>query len=304
MKASTDRTTALTSGSKLIVLPDWRQLAYVECGPKDGRAIVVCHDLPGSRLQQHPDRALATRLGARLIYFDRPGFGMSTEQRGRLFRHGAKDIADLANALGIERFAIAAIGGGAPYALACAAAMPERVTHVAIAASYVPPDLITSAVHWRLRAKLALARRAPALLRAFLKKNSFRAHHDPYHYLDRWAHSLGACDTEVLADLPLLGQYEYDTREAFRQNTVGTRADLSALAQSWNIAYEQIRCPIAFWHGALDAVVPVAVARRFAESLPQAQFHEIAEAAHFVWYRHWQPMLEFSIGSAATASVE
>jgi pimeloyl-ACP methyl ester carboxylesterase len=301
MNAATERGVALTSGTKLIVLPDWRQIAYVECGAKDGRAIFVCHDLPGSRMQQHPDRALADRLGARLIYADRPGFGMSTEQRGRGFRHGAKDIADLANALEVERFAVIAIGAGAPYALACAAAYPERVTCVGVAATYVPPDQITSGAHWRLRAKLALARRAPSMLRAVLKKSSFRAHHDPYHYLDRWAHSLGERDTEVLADLPLLGQYEYDTREAFRQYTVGLRADLIALANPWNIAFSDIRCRLGFWHGAQDAIVPAAAAKAFAAGLPQAEFHESADAAHFVWYGQWPAMLEFILAGDAPA---
>ena len=38
-----------------------------------------------------------------------------------------KDVVALANALGLERFAILGGSGGGPYAAACAAKIPERL---------------------------------------------------------------------------------------------------------------------------------------------------------------------------------
>ncbi|MGW0706482.1 alpha/beta fold hydrolase [Streptomyces sp. NPDC002643] len=43
----------------------------------------------------------------------------------------AADVAQIADALGIGRFAVVGRSGGAPHALACAALLPDRTTRVA-----------------------------------------------------------------------------------------------------------------------------------------------------------------------------
>ena len=56
-----------------IVLADGRTLAYEEFGSTDGSPVVLFHGLPGSRLfLPGPTDA------ARIITFDRPGYGEST----------------------------------------------------------------------------------------------------------------------------------------------------------------------------------------------------------------------------------
>lgn len=285
----------LAEDMRIAVLADWRQLSYAERGVAEGAALFVFHDTPGSRLQQHPDHSLAFASDFHLIHPDRPGCGMSTPQAARDFGDWARDVAQLADQLHVQRFAIAAIGGGAPFALACAAHLPERVTRVALASSYVPPQLLGGA-YWRLRLKFLLARRWPGLLRAALKKDSYRARNDIEQYLRRLASHLGPHDAAVLADPALRAQYEQDAREAFRQSTRGLRADLRLLAHPWDIPLQQIRADTAFWHGAEDRIVPVASARALAAQLPQAAFHEIPAAGHLLWTAQWPAMLKFLRG--------
>ena len=55
------------------------------------------------------------------------GYGESTQLRGRNFETVADDIEDLANALGVDKFYIAAVSGGGPFALATAALLPLRL---------------------------------------------------------------------------------------------------------------------------------------------------------------------------------
>ena len=56
---------------QLFELPDGRHLAYDEVGAADGTPIVYLHGTPDSRLSRHPDAAVASALGVRLIAIDR-----------------------------------------------------------------------------------------------------------------------------------------------------------------------------------------------------------------------------------------
>jgi pimeloyl-ACP methyl ester carboxylesterase len=50
----------------------------------------------------------------------------------------AADVASVADALGIEQFAVMGHSGGAAYALACAALLPERVLAAVCASGLAP----------------------------------------------------------------------------------------------------------------------------------------------------------------------
>ena len=80
------------------------------------------------------------RRGIRLITYDRPGYGRSTRHHGRSVADAARDIADIADALGIERFAVVGRSGGGPHALACAALLPERTARIAVLVGFAAPD--------------------------------------------------------------------------------------------------------------------------------------------------------------------
>ena len=76
----------------------------------------------------------------RLIAPDRPGVGLSGLQPNRTLLDWPRDVESLADALGIERFAVLGWSLGAPHALACAYGIPERVTRTATVGGPVPLD--------------------------------------------------------------------------------------------------------------------------------------------------------------------
>jgi pimeloyl-ACP methyl ester carboxylesterase len=49
-------------------------------------------------------------------------------------------VSQLADELGWRRFAVMAVSGGGPFALACAQALPERVLAVSLASSLGPVE--------------------------------------------------------------------------------------------------------------------------------------------------------------------
>jgi pimeloyl-ACP methyl ester carboxylesterase len=71
------------------------------------------------------DAAVAS-LGIQYLVVDRPGFGGSDPHPGRTVTDFADDVEQLADALGLDRFAVVGVSAGAPYAPACAWAMRWR----------------------------------------------------------------------------------------------------------------------------------------------------------------------------------
>src|SRR6185312_12557012 len=71
--------------------------------------------------------ASAAERDIRWVSHDRPGYGRSTPQPGRDVASAAADVASIADALGIDQFAVMGDSGGGPHALACAAVWPGRV---------------------------------------------------------------------------------------------------------------------------------------------------------------------------------
>ena len=111
-------------GGRVLRLADGRRLGFAEYGASGGQPLLFFHGTPGARLVAGFAHQSALRLNVRLIAPERPGFGRSDFQAGRRILEWPDDVAALADALGLERFAVAGVSGGAPYALACAWRLP------------------------------------------------------------------------------------------------------------------------------------------------------------------------------------
>ena len=100
-----------------IILRDGRQLAYTEHGDPSGKHVFLIHGNPSSRLMRHPDESIVTSLGARIITADRPGYGRSDFQPNRKLLDMPNDIAQLANAMGINKFSVFGVSAGGKQAV-------------------------------------------------------------------------------------------------------------------------------------------------------------------------------------------
>jgi pimeloyl-ACP methyl ester carboxylesterase len=111
--------------------------AWATTGDEHAPTVVYLHGTPGSR-DDVPYRDVVTDIGARLLTFDRPGYGASPAlPDASLLDVARRALADI-DALGVGRFAVLGWSGGGPHALACAAFAPERVTAVGLLASWAP----------------------------------------------------------------------------------------------------------------------------------------------------------------------
>src|SRR6266508_3190901 len=88
-----------------IALDGDRRLHAYDTGG-DGVPVFWHHGTPNIGAPPQPLFAAAKRLGLRWVSYDRPGYGGSTPVRGRDIASAAADTARVADALGIDRFAV------------------------------------------------------------------------------------------------------------------------------------------------------------------------------------------------------
>ena len=117
---------------RLLTLPDGRRLACAEYGDPNGLPVLALHGTPGSRLMFALANGAARVRGIRLIAPERPGYGLSDYRPSESLARIAEDLSAVADAYGLDRFAIIGVSGGAPFAVAAAASMPDRISLLAL----------------------------------------------------------------------------------------------------------------------------------------------------------------------------
>jgi pimeloyl-ACP methyl ester carboxylesterase len=260
-----------------ITLPDGRRLGCAEYGEPDAMPVLYCHGFPSCRLEP----SMLPVSGIRLIALDRPGYGLSDPLPGRTLRDWPRDVAAAADALGLGRFAVAGMSGGAPYAAACAALLADRIIGLALICGIAPPgdgwETGGAAAQFmrfdRLPGTIPLAAvLARRLVVGFDSATLSRA-------LLRFGH-LPEADRAVMAEGIGVGVLD-NFREGLRQGIEGAVSDARVYARPWGFQLGDIAAPTVIWHGSLDNQVPVAAAHVYARLIPHARLCILEGEGHF-----------------------
>lgn len=276
-----------------IELSNGRRLGYAEYGDPKGRPLVFCHGMPGSRLQGRCFDPAAKDLGFRVIAPDRPGMGLSDLDPARKLTDWPDVVAELADQLGIERFAVVGASGGGPYALACGWKIPTRLNGVAIVSSIGPLDIpgareglsrptamVTSLTKW-----------APWTVRlgmALIGKAVSRSSDAPLRQL---AKSSPPVDRALLAKPELRAMVTEDGAEAFRSGSRGPAHDIRLCAGDWGFPLSDIEINVDLWHGEEDSTVSMNTARWLAASIPRCRASFVPDAGHLWSLGHMDEVL-------------
>lgn len=265
-------------------LADGRIVTCLELGDAGGSPILYFHGYPGSRLEGRLAADAARRHGLRILAPDRPGFGESTFLPGRTIGAWAADVAELADRFELARFAVVGISGGGPYALACAARIPGRLSRVAVVGALGPlacePRITREMVRLN-RLALALAARSPFLARLAVE---FAVQWLRWHPERRLAHMMATAppaDRRVLADPGYRALFVESTAEALRQGGRGAALELTLLARPWDFRLQEVPITVQIWQGLADNIVPAASARHLAAMLPASECHFLPDEGHF-----------------------
>jgi pimeloyl-ACP methyl ester carboxylesterase len=242
--------------------------------------------------------AIASRLGIRLVAPDRPGFFASTPGGERTIADWPEDHTALLDALGAERAGIMSQSGGTPYALAVAAALPDRTTGLALLGAVAPlhEDVAYSAAGRQLRVGSKLARRAPWLLRAIQRSSGRKTAKDPEKAGAKLARTLPPGDEKVLADPAMMRIHVQTSAEILTSDAAAIVREIRMLSTPWGVDLAKVTAPRAFWTGDCDVTHPVPHARYLAGRMGDPPVHAVPEAATFGLVPHYADALKLAAG--------
>ncbi len=265
-------------------LSDGRCLGYAEYGEPNGKPVLLFHGNPGSRYEWLRVADAETMSGIRAIAPERPGFGVSDFQPRRTHLDWAKDIAELADHLGLDQFAVIGFSSGGAHALACAWALPERITALGLISCVAPLEVpgIMAGMSWPNKRELLLARASPLLAWLWMARVARRALRDARKRTEE-----ATDETErQKRDAILL-----NLTEAFRSGARGCAYELTLRSRPWAFDVTEVTTKSFLWQGEADDNVPPPMGRYLATVLPGCEATFVPGARHAVHSRRMVEIL-------------
>jgi pimeloyl-ACP methyl ester carboxylesterase len=290
-----------------IAVGDDRQIGFAEFGDPQGRAVFWLHGTPGARRQIPMEaRVYAEQRQIRLIGVDRPGIGSSTPYQYDTVFGFAEDLRTIADTLGIDKMEVIGLSGGGPYALACAAAMPERVVAAGVLGGVAPArgaDAIAGGVmaFGAMVAPLLEIAGGPIRLAASALVRLSRPVASPA--LDLYGRMSPEADRRMLARPEFKAMFLDDLLNGSRKQLAAPFADVIVFARDWGFRLDEVKVPVRWWHGDHDHIVPFEHGQHVVSRLSDAQLYHLPGESHLaglgraeeilgtmieVWDRHGQ----------------
>lgn len=262
-------------------LADGRTVRYIDAGRPGWRPVVFFGGLGtsvGAFSLTEFARSTREALRLRVVSVERNGFGGTPFDEARGYAEAACDVLAVLSALAIERFAVVAISGGAPFAAALAARVPQRVISLHLAAAAVPSLGAHSAAASALLADPETIAADPAGFWRFPPGS-------PVHLV------------------PGFG----DAAASEGRRALGGRGAGAALAHEWRLLcgeeladLRSLRAPAYLYAGAGDELVTSEHVEAWQRALPSVvAVRRYAGEAHDVQYRHWDQILFDAAGVSA-----
>lgn len=300
-----------------------RKLAVQWWGDPHGYPVFLMHGTPGSRLGPVPRGIVLERMGVKLICYDRPGYGYSDRDPGRLVASAAVDVERIADALQIEQFSVIGRSGGGPHALACAARMQGRVQRAGVLVSPAPPDAL--GLDWDegmgslnvgdfedIDRTIADTPAGAAPLNVDLDERVKQISEDPDSLLRFLEPDLREADKRFVGDWAMRKLLRATYAEAVRNGSGGWIDDAIALRRPWDFKFEDVKCPVLLWHGEQDLFSPASHTRWMAQRLSETRTDPDEDdllvwvddgSAHFTAFEVFPEVLAWVVDPAGAGSL-
>ncbi len=253
-----------------VALADGRTLHAYDTGGDATLAVVWHHGTPNIGTPPEPLFAVADRLGIRWLSYDRPGYGDSSADPGRDLAAAAVLTAAVADAVGVDRFAVMGHSGGSNHALACAALQPDRTLAVVGVSALAPYD--ADGLDWFA----GMAAPGVATLRAAAAGREAKVRHEATATDD----GSGFTNSDHAALAGPWSWFNTVVGPALRDGPGGLIDDDMAYVAPWGFDPARIEAPVLLLHGSQDRIAPVAHAKWLARRIPTAELRILPEEGH------------------------
>lgn len=273
-----------------ITLSDGRTLGYAEYGDSLGYPIFYFHGGQESRLSSIFMDSTARELGVRIISPDRPGVGMSTFQKNRQFLDWGKDIAELADSLGLEKHSIFGLSGGAPHVLSCLNSDSSRIENASIVSGATPYNykgtlkgmwFPVKLVHW------FASWEKDKQLRKFIQNDFDGLENKPEKRIKQFQNYLPKPDKKLMTEHPEYGwEFIEGSKESYRQGINAVVQEWKLYVSDWQMELSAIHSPVNLWYGSSDKMAPAYRGEYYKKVLPNSKLKVIDNEGHFSLIRN------------------
>ena len=229
--------------SQTITLKDGRILGYAEVGNPDNQTLFWFHGGGSSRYEISFIEEIAKISNIHVVAADRPGIGLSTFQKNRTLLDWPMDVKELADHLGIDKFAVAGVSGGGPHVAACAYSIPERLTGCGMISSVGTIDLKET---WKkypraFRATFFLARSMSWIFKPFmqLQLRGMKSMEN-YRKMALKNQNLPVADQKLIEETDFFPRFYECGVEGMKQGTKGIIHEYKIFASSWGFNLHEI----------------------------------------------------------------
>lgn len=265
--------------SACIQLPNCHQLAYQEFGSASGFPMFYFHDSGSSRLECTFFHGAAKAFGYRLIAVDRPGIGWSAYYDDACPESFANDVIELADILGIEKFAVMSLGSGGISALMLAYHYKDRVTEV-LNLGGVPGSSFKEAEQSSTLARY-WQKITPRAVNLFIRTRHALQKETHNHSRDEMLGLLCDSDKRALLKSKTSSILNVDQREVMRQGVKGLAQDLANCYRKLDFLLENLEVPVTIWQGKSDHLSARTDCEFMRSRIPAARYFRVPNRGYF-----------------------
>ena len=255
-------------------------VAYFDYGQSDD-VVFFHHGTPTAGPIPPYIRRNADANGFRIIEVVRPGYGGSTAISDRSVNTASQINLEIADALGIENFAIFGGSGGGPHALASGHLAGSRCIAQLIIAGFAPfgdPNFdFVAGMSEENRAVWLLSLTSIDDFEVSISKEVTKS--SSYDF-DQIKEMLNVDPDNPISDESILS-IQVRRQYSFIQGTRGWRDDHLAFLKPWGFSLGDISMPVQLWAGTKDVNVPQSHSHYLNGVIPNSELFIVEDKNHF-----------------------
>lgn len=277
---------------QIMKLSDGRTIEFREYGDPEGTPLLYFHGILHSRRRFHPFSTYIEQNGIRVIAPERPGFGLTSRQAKRSISDFCKDIRELVNHLGIDRFYLLGDGDGGPWAIACAWVMPEKICRGAISGCMPDPQFEHLENLLPLDRKLQrMARVTPNPILYSFGKIILKALKRNNDYFELMGKDFHESDQKIITSKEHKALFRDAMDSITAEHIEGFIDDYFSRLEPWDFPIEDTKTEFHLWHGLHDCFSNIESAKDIAKALAHCQTHFLNHCGHYVFISHCDDIL-------------
>ena len=265
-----------------IQLEDGRELCYIDICEHNPTVLIFIHGWQTSKYTVKPYEKLAQKLDVRLISFDRPGIGGSTQHPDGDIKTLSGDLDQLVEHLKIKKFSLMADSGGCKYLFGVISNLRNKPQSIGVIQGV--GDMSVKKVRHAYTSPIGrifwyLADRS-SLFRNFLRVEYLTVR---FGFIFRAI--LNSPFISLLGNRDAIAEngefYLRNQRAAFKHGPQRMIDELKFIASRWEFDLQDIKQEVHIYHGTNDLAVPVEAARWLNSELTNSTLYEYPDDGHF-----------------------